>query len=150
MGIRPIEDNESIYQQKPIYLLSLIFSLYFFFCRALAALGFGRSLPLCAEKRSSLLYESEEIFVALLEKQSVHRHESTTVIVVSRGNFAWQQFAAAAASLLIRASSTILCASEVVGMFAKFLASSLRLAVVEPAECDSSCRLLIRELNGVE
>ena len=59
-------------------------------------------------------------------------------------------FAAAAASLLIRASSTILCASEVVGTFAKFLAGSLRLAVVDPAGCDSSCRVLVRELNGVE
>ena len=58
--------------------------------------------------------------------------------------------AAAAASLLIRASSTILCASEVVGTFAKFLASSLRLAVVDPAGCDSSCQLLVWELNGVE
>ena len=59
-------------------------------------------------------------------------------------------FAATAASLLIRASSTILCASEVVGTFAKFLASSLRLAVVDPAGCDSSCRLLVQELNRVE
>ena len=90
MGIRPIEDNESIYQQKPIYLLSLIFSLYFFFCRALAALGFGRSLPLCAEKQSSLLYESEDIFVALLEKQSFIvtkvRRLSWCRVAILRGN----------------------------------------------------------------
>jgi hypothetical protein len=39
-----------------------------FFYRALAALGFGSSLPFCAEKRSSLLHESEETFVALLGK----------------------------------------------------------------------------------
>ena len=58
-------------------------------------------------------------------------------------------FAATAASLLIRASSTILCATEVIGMFAKFLASSLFLAVVDPTGCDSPCRLLVRELNGV-
>jgi cytochrome c biogenesis protein CcdA len=39
-----------------------------FSCHALAALGFGSSLPFCAEKRSSLLHESEGIFVALLGK----------------------------------------------------------------------------------
>ena len=57
-----------------------------------SSLGFGSSLPFCAEKRSSLLHESEGIFVALFGKQSFRRHESTMVIVVSRGKIAWQQY----------------------------------------------------------
>jgi hypothetical protein len=67
---RPIErQNQSIYSTKQIYLYVLFFCTFIvLLCHALAALGFGSSLPFCAEKRSSLLHESEEIFVALLGK----------------------------------------------------------------------------------
>ena len=45
-----------------------IFLLFVTHGRALATLGFGSSLPFCAEKRSALLPEIEEPFVALLVK----------------------------------------------------------------------------------
>ena len=90
----PIERTPAIdIQQKSIYFHVLFyrtFFIYSFFPAELYQLGFGLSLPFCAEKRSSLLHESEGIFVVLLGKQSFRRHESTTVIVVSHGNFAWQ------------------------------------------------------------
>jgi hypothetical protein len=68
------------------------FLMFVLLCHALAALGFGRSLPFCPEKRSVLLHESEGIFVALLGKHPfvVTGHESTTTILVLRGSFARQ------------------------------------------------------------
>jgi hypothetical protein len=50
------------------FLFSYVRSFIVLLCHALAALGFGRSLPFCPEKRSVLLHESEGIFVALLGK----------------------------------------------------------------------------------
>jgi hypothetical protein len=70
---RPIEETganrstQSIYRYF-LYRLSFISFFIVLLCHALAALGFGSSLPFCAEKRSVLLHESEEIFVTLLGK----------------------------------------------------------------------------------
>ena len=86
-GNRHSSKNQSTFT----YLFIVSFFIYrFFSCRALPS-RVRWSLPFFTEKRSCLLHESEGIFVALLGNQSVRRHESTTVIVVSRGNFAWQQ-----------------------------------------------------------
>jgi hypothetical protein len=48
-------------------------------------------LPLYAKKRLSILYESEGILCCFAQKASVRRHESTAIILVLRGSFAWQQ-----------------------------------------------------------
>ena len=67
---RPIEEkNQSLFNKIHTYLFTYVFFIVLL-CRILATLGFGQSLPFCAEKRSSLLHESEGIFVALLGKQS--------------------------------------------------------------------------------
>jgi hypothetical protein len=80
-----------------MYTFIVTFFIYFlfffaFFYRALAALGFGSSLPFCAKKRSSLLHESEGILCCFARKASVHCYESTTTILMSRGSFPCQQY----------------------------------------------------------
>jgi hypothetical protein len=87
---KPPAIDLSIYASTflPLFLLSFFFIVRL--CRALAALGFGSSLPLCAEKRSSLFHESEGILCCFARKAPVRRHESTTVISVLRVNFACQ------------------------------------------------------------
>jgi hypothetical protein len=64
---RPIDLSNNTYTFIVTFFIYFLFFFTFFY-RALAALGFGSSLPFCAEKRSSLLHESEGIFVALLGK----------------------------------------------------------------------------------
>jgi hypothetical protein len=74
------------------YTFIVTFFIYFlfFFAFFYRALGFGSSLPFCAEKRSSLLHESEEILCCFARKASVRRHESTATILVLRDSFACQ------------------------------------------------------------
>jgi hypothetical protein len=60
------EDNRSIQQNASTFTYCY---LRFYGSVVLPSrLGFGSTLPFCAEKRSVLLHESEEIFVALLGK----------------------------------------------------------------------------------
>jgi hypothetical protein len=95
MGIRPIGERPidlSIYASTHLPLFLLFFFFIVHLCRALAALVFGSSLPLCAEKRSSLLHESEGILCCFARKAIVRRHVSTTTILVLRGGFACQQY----------------------------------------------------------
>jgi hypothetical protein len=83
----PIDLLNTIY----CYLLLRLFFFYCF-CHALAALGFGRIFAVLSWKTVGSPPRKWGDLCCFARKASVRRHESTTAILVLRGNFACQHW----------------------------------------------------------
>ena len=82
------EKQQSIYQQIHYFFTYVILSIVLL-CRALAALGFGNLCRLALKSGRFSSTKARDL-CCFARKAIVRRHESTTVILVLRGDFACQ------------------------------------------------------------